>query len=122
MALDINGLTTREGVSALRNMVAQLNQAALNLTESANTVKTVVDSEMDSLGPYQANYEDMISFAHVAIMDASGDIDSLKKRLTEIANSIEDWLNNQKPTDTGASSSGSGSWPGAPVKVKKKVR
>ena len=123
MALDIKAMTTIEGVAALRDMVKQLDHAALNLSTSANAVKTVVDSEMNSLGPYQESYEDMMSFAHVAIMDASDDIDSLKKRLTQIANNIEDWLNNQKPTDTtGGSTSGSDDWPGAPVEEKKKVR
>ena len=123
MAYDVNALTTREGVLALRNMVSQLNQAAINLETSAETVDTVLNTEMDSLGPYQADYEEMVSFARVAILDASGDIDALKQRLSFIAESNENWLNSQKPSDSGAGTPGSSeAWPSSPVDVKKKVR
>lgn len=123
MAFDVNALTTREGVLALRNMVSQLNQAAINLETSAETVDNVLTTEMDSLGPYQTSYEDMMSFARVAILDASGDIDALKQRLSFIAESNENWLNSQKSSDSGVGAPNSGeAWPSPPVDVKKKVR
>ena len=121
--LDINALTTREGVLALRDMVSQLNQSAINLQTSAETVISVLNAEMDSLGPYQSSYEAMMSFARVAILDASGDIDALKQRMSFYADSIENWLNSQKPSDSGSGVSGTGdAWPSAPVDVKKKGR
>lgn len=120
---NINGLTTRDGVRSLRAMVAQLNLAASNLLESATTVKTIFDLEKDKLGPFQQRYEEILAFANVAINDASGDIDTLKKKLSATADSIENWLNSQSSTGTGSTStSTSDAWPNPPVKVKKKVR
>ena len=123
MPMDIKALTTREGVAALRSMVTRLNQSAINLVTSANDVQKVFDNEISNLGPYQNTYDDMVNFARLAILDASGDIESLKNRLTSTANEIENWLNQSKPdSSSGTIDSRDDSWPSPPVDVKKKVR
>ncbi len=126
MAMDIKALTTREGVVALRTMVATLRQSSIDLVSSSNTMKAVFANEMKNLGPYQKTYEDMVDFAAVAVNDASGDIESLRDRLDDIANDIEDWLNSQHAAGSAATAASSGTgddaYPSPPIDVKKKVR
>lgn len=126
MAMDIKALTTRDGVIALRAMVATLRQSAIDLVSSSNAMKTVFNNEMKNLGPYQNTYEEMVDFAAVAVNDASGDIEALRDRLSEIADDIEDWLNKQQATSSSTSTGSTGAsednYPPPPVDVKKKAR
>ena len=126
MAMDIKALTTREGVVALREMVAKLEKSSTDLVSSLNAMHTEFTNELSNLCPYKRTYEDMVDYAAVAINDASGDIESLRDRLNEMANDIEDWLNSPHATGgaTPAGSAGASddAYPESPIKVKKKVR
>jgi len=126
MPMDVKALTTREGVLALRTMVATLTQSAIDLVNSSTTLRTVFANEMMNLGPYQKTYEDMVDFAAVAVNDASGDIEALRDRLSKIADAIEDWLNSPHAGGgadaTGTTGVSDDSFPQPPVYVKKKVR
>ena len=123
MAMDIKALTTREGVVALRGRVSRLTKASLNLVAASNEMQQIFVNEMVNLGPYQSAYNDMLNFARVATLDASGDIESLKNCLSVKADQIEEWLNQQNPSGmTGTTGSSGDAWPSPPVDVKKKVR
>lgn len=128
MSREIRALTTPEGVLALRAMEKKLATAQIDLVQAAKDMKTVIDGEIEALGPYKQSYQNMVAFASVATTDASGDIETLRSILTKKADRIADWLAQGKPAgvfptaSTGASSSGDDSAPPPPEKVKKKVR
>ena len=127
MPAEITALTTREGVMALREMEKKLAAAQVDLLQAAKDMKTIVDQEIEALGPYRQGYQNMVAFADVAVSDASGDIETLRKILLSKAERIEQWLEQGKPagvteSSTSANSDGGDDSDSPPVKVKKKVR